>query len=103
MEREIDNDVCRYDHVCTPGHLAAMVFSHTHEDNAVLKTPEVITGNDPLWLGSRSIDGEPCQKAGAAYRPTPCLAERQKSNLVDNHLISKHYAVTLSVGTVKVR
>jgi hypothetical protein len=66
MDREINNDVCRHADVCAPGYLAAMGFSNTHEGRIVLKTPEVITRNDPLWSGSCSLDGEPCQKAEAA-------------------------------------
>jgi hypothetical protein len=81
MEREIDDDVRRHDYLCAPGHLAAMVFSNIDEGRAVLKTPEVITGNHLVCPGSRRLDDQSCQKPGAAYRPTSGLTERQKSSL----------------------
>jgi hypothetical protein len=63
MERESGDDVCRYANVGVPGHMAAMVFSNTHEDKAVLKMLEVITGNDPVRPCSRGIDGKHCKRA----------------------------------------
>jgi hypothetical protein len=41
--------------------MEAMGFSDSYEDKAVLKTPEVITRNDPVCPGSRGIDGKPCK------------------------------------------
>jgi hypothetical protein len=57
MAREVDDHVCRYDHVCAPGHLASMVVSTIHDHTVMLKTPDVMTGNEPLCPGSRGIDG----------------------------------------------
>jgi hypothetical protein len=62
MEREIDDGICRYADVRAPGHLAAVVFSTTHDGRAVLKTAKVITGHNPLCPGSRTIDGKPCRR-----------------------------------------
>jgi hypothetical protein len=59
MENEIDDDICRYADVRAPGYLAAMVFPNPHDGRAVLKTPKVITGHNPLCPGPRSIDGKP--------------------------------------------
>ena len=65
MEREIDDGICRYADVRAPGYLAAMVFSNPHDGRAVLKTPQVVTGRNPLCPGSRSIDGKPCRRREA--------------------------------------
>ena len=65
MEREIDDDICRYADVRAPGYLATMVFSNPHDGRAVLQTPKVSTGYNPLCPGPRSIDGEPCRRREA--------------------------------------
>jgi hypothetical protein len=65
--------------MCAPDHLTAMVVSVNHEDKAVLNASEGITGNHLVCPGSRRLDGQACQKAGAAYLLTSCLAEWQKA------------------------
>jgi hypothetical protein len=65
MEWEIDGDVCRYDHMGAPRHMATMVFSNTHADRDVLKTAEVMTGNHLVWPGSCGIDGKHHKKVQA--------------------------------------
>jgi hypothetical protein len=73
MERELDDDFCGYADVCAPGYLAAMVFSTPHDDRAVLKTPKVIPGHDPLCPGSRSLDGKPCRARAALIGQLPAV------------------------------
>src|ERR687891_1938441 len=80
MEREINDDVRRYDHLCAPGYLAAMVFSNTHTDRDVLKTSEVITGNQLVCPGSCGIDGKHHKKV---QTPMPC--KRAKVELRARH------------------
>jgi hypothetical protein len=53
MEGKIRRYMRRYNNVCTPSYMAAMVFSNIQTVPAVLKTLEVITGNDPIRPGSR--------------------------------------------------
>jgi hypothetical protein len=62
-----------------PGNMEAVVFSNTRGDHAVLKTLEILTGNDPVCPGSCGIDGKRCQTGWAAYLPASSLAKGQKS------------------------
>jgi hypothetical protein len=50
MERKIDDDVCRYDHMCAPRYLAAVGFSNTHADRGVLTPPDVMAGSNPVCV-----------------------------------------------------
>ena len=80
MAWKINRDLFRYDAVCAPGAVAAMVFSNTDDGKAVLKTPEVITRDDPIRPGARGVNGTHRQPAQVAFLPIPGLAEGQKSS-----------------------
>ena len=80
MAWKINRDLFRYDDVCASGVVAAMVFSNTDDGRAVLKTPEIMTRDDPVCLGARGINDAHRQPAQLAYLPIPGLAEGPKSS-----------------------
>jgi hypothetical protein len=75
---EIDRDLFCYDDMWVPGHRDAMVFSTTYEDQAVLKTPAVMSGNHPVCSSCRRIDGAHRQQARTAFQSTSRLITGQK-------------------------
>jgi hypothetical protein len=80
MEGKIDRDLFRYDHVCAPGNMETVVFSNTPGDDAILKTPQLITRDHPVCPSSRGIDGKLCTRAQATNLP-PHASEKGQSRV----------------------
>src|SRR4051812_38375617 len=56
LARQIDGDMLRYAHMCTPRPVGTVVCSHTRSCTGVLKTLAVLPGNHPIRLGPRGIE-----------------------------------------------
>jgi hypothetical protein len=63
MEGKINPYLFRYDGLCAPGHMDAMVFSNTQEDHTVLKTLVVIPGDNLVCPCTCGLNGKYHNKA----------------------------------------
>jgi hypothetical protein len=80
LEGQIDGDVFRYDHVCTPCPMGTVVFSHTSSCPGVLKTLTVIAGHPPVRSGAGGLAGKRGNETCMALLAILYLTEGQKSS-----------------------
>jgi len=80
LEGQIDDDVFRYDDVCTPCIMGAVDFSNAGGFLGVLKTLRVMTGNHPVCPCARGIESGRGNATCKVLLAILCLTEGQKSS-----------------------